>query len=60
MEKNRESRHTVLVVSDVEKNKDFLRESLLEKYYNTMSAGNGQQALQLLKSEKIDLVLLHI
>ena len=50
--------HTLLVVDDSEINRDMLRRRLERKGYRVITAENGEQALELVSREAIDLVLL--
>lgn len=50
----------ILVVDDEPFNVDFLEQELAESDYETISASNGQEALDLIQFEKPDLVLLDI
>jgi serine/threonine protein kinase/ActR/RegA family two-component response regulator len=51
---------TILVVDDNEMNRDMLSRRLQRKGYTTVTAEDGQRALDLLALEPIDLVLLDI
>ncbi|MBT4164415.1 MAG: response regulator, partial [Porticoccaceae bacterium] len=50
----------ILAVDDVEINRKLLKGQLEQKSWRTFLAGNGQEALDILYSEKIDLVLMDI
>ena len=50
------SRHTLLVVEDSEEMRDYLAGELTEEY-NVRTAANGADALEIIRSEKIDLVV---
>jgi len=52
--------HTLLVVDDSEINRDMLRRRLERKGYRVITAENGEQALELVAREPIDLVLLDV
>ena len=52
--------HTLLVVDDSEINRDMLRRRLERKGYRVITAENGEQALELIARESIDLVLLDV
>jgi serine/threonine protein kinase len=52
--------HTLLVVDDSEMNRDMLRRRLERKGYRIITAENGEQALELVAREAIDLVLLDV
>src|SRR5687768_18585534 len=52
--------HTLLVVDDSEINRDMLRRRLERKGYRVITAENGEQALELVARESIDLVLLDV
>ena len=52
--------HTLLVVDDSEINRDMLRRRLERKGYRVITAENGEQALELVSRESIDLVLLDV
>jgi two-component system cell cycle response regulator len=51
---------TVLVVDDLESNVKLLEARLLAEYYTVLTANNGQKALDLLKTHKIDIILLDV
>lgn len=51
---------TVLVVDDLEPNVKLLEAKLLSEYYTVLSVNSGQEALEILKDEKIDIVLLDV
>lgn len=55
-----EKRQTILIVDDEPFNIDFLEQELQDLGYQTRSASNGLEALQLLKDQPPDLVLLDI
>jgi two-component system sensor histidine kinase/response regulator len=50
----------LLVVDDIEANRDVLSRRLKRQGYSTQSAENGRQALEMLRLESFDLVLLDI
>lgn len=50
------SRHTILIAEDSEDMRDYLADELSDSY-NVLKAANGADAMALLKSEKIDLVV---
>lgn len=52
--------YTLLVVDDTEENRDMLSRRLRRKGFNVLTAEGGQQALDLVRDEAIDLVLLDI
>ena len=52
--------HTLLVVDDSEINRDMLKRRLERKGYRVVTAENGEQALELVAREPIDLVLLDV
>jgi CheY-like chemotaxis protein len=52
--------HTLLVVDDSEINRDMLKRRLERKGYRVITAENGQQALELVARDPIDLVLLDV
>ena len=52
--------HSLLVVDDSEMNRDMLRRRLERKGYRVITAENGEQALELVARETIDLVLLDV
>lgn len=51
---------TILVVDDAELNRDLLEQELADMGYKVFLAGNGQQALDVVQNERLDLVLLDI
>jgi adenylate cyclase len=51
---------TVLVVDDIETNRDLLGRRLQKQGHAIVMAENGQQALELMKTQPVDLVLLDI
>ena len=51
---------TVLLVDDEERILSFLKPKLRTVGYNVLTAGNGAEALELLKVEKVDLVVLDL
>ncbi|MBC8170021.1 MAG: response regulator [Anaerolineae bacterium] len=51
---------TILVVDDNEMNRDMLARRLERQNYKTVMADNGQRALELLREQPFDLVLLDI
>ena len=50
----------ILAVDDVEINRKLLKGQLEQQSWRTFLAGNGQEALDILYSEKIDLILMDI
>ncbi len=52
--------HTVLVVDDVEMNRDMLSRRLKRQGYRVAIAENGRQAIEMLARQPIDLILLDI
>ena len=52
-------RRRILVVDDDEMNLKRTR-MILEKYYNVLLAESGREALEKIKIEKVDLILLDI
>lgn len=50
----------ILVVDDIEANRDLLETRLTAEYFDVISAENGQQALDICASTPVDLVLLDI
>jgi adenylate cyclase len=50
----------ILVVDDNEMNRDMLERRLERQNYQTVSADNGQRALELLREQAFDLVLLDV
>ncbi|NRB11035.1 MAG: PleD family two-component system response regulator [Rickettsiaceae bacterium] len=51
---------TVLVVDDVPANIKLLEAKLISEYYTVIKASSGQEALDILKNTKIDIVLLDV
>jgi two-component system, cell cycle response regulator len=51
---------TILVVDDIDKNVKLLEAKLLSEYYTVVTATNGIEALEALRQNKIDLVLLDV
>jgi serine/threonine protein kinase/FixJ family two-component response regulator len=52
--------YTLLVVDDNEENRDVLSRRLLKRGFQVLVAEGGQQALELVESQPVDLVLLDI
>jgi CheY-like chemotaxis protein len=52
--------YTLLVVDDIEENRDILSRRLTAEGYEIETANDGQQALDVLNKKKIHLVLLDI
>jgi len=52
--------HRLLIVDDVEDNCEILRRRLEREGYEVESAANGRQALELVREQRFDLVLLDI
>lgn len=50
------SKHTVLIAEDSEEMREYLADELSEKY-NVFAAANGSDALEIIRQEKIDLVV---
>ncbi|XVN41005.1 MAG: PleD family two-component system response regulator [Rickettsia endosymbiont of Argas persicus] len=50
----------ILVVDDIETNIKLLQAKLLNEYYTVFTANSGKEALDTLKKEKIDIVLLDV
>ena len=50
------SKHTILLVEDSEEMRDYLADELAEKY-NVFVAANGADAMDIIKNEKVDLVV---
>jgi two-component system cell cycle response regulator len=50
----------VLVVDDIETNVKLLKAKLLKEYYTVFTASSGKEALDVLKNNKIDIVLLDV
>lgn len=55
-----ERQHTLLVVDDNPDNVDMLARRLRKKGYQVLTAASGQEALSLLRSQPIDLVILDV
>ena len=51
---------TVLVVDDLEPNVKLLEAKLLSEYYTVLSANSGAKALELLRQNSVDIVLLDV
>lgn len=51
---------TVLIVDDIETNRDLLARRLQRQGYSVVMAENGRQAIERLKEESVDVVLLDI
>jgi two-component system, cell cycle response regulator len=49
---------TILVVDDLEANIRLLEAKLLSEYYTVLSATSGMKALEILETEKVDIILL--
>ncbi len=54
------SRSKILIVDDEPFNVDYLEQELEDRNYKTVSAANGQEALEKVQSEAPDLILLDI
>ena len=52
--------YTVLIADDEKEIRDLLRLYLENEHYRVIEAEDGQQALEIIHSEKIDFVLLDI
>jgi two-component system cell cycle response regulator len=50
----------ILVVDDIEANRDLLETRLTAEYFNVITAGDGQEALKICAETSVDLVLLDI
>ena len=50
----------ILVVDDIEANRDLLETRLTAEYFNVITAGDGQEALKICSETSVDLVLLDI
>ena len=50
------TKHTILIAEDSEEMREYLADELSEKY-NVLAAANGSDALNILKNEKVDLVV---
>ena len=50
------SRHTVLLVEDSEEMREYLADELSEDY-NVLAAANGADALEIIRNEKVDIVI---
>lgn len=48
----------VLIVDDIETNRDLLDRRLRHQRHHVIMAENGQQALELLKEQPVDLVVM--
>jgi adenylate cyclase len=55
-----ENNHRILIVDDEPYNVDYLEQELDDLGYQSLSASNGFEALQVVEDEKPDLVLLDI
>ena len=53
-------RSKILIVDDEPFNVDYLEQELVDLGYETISAGNGQEALQRVRSDSPDLILLDV
>lgn len=53
------TQQTILIVEDMQLSQQYLKDTL-QKDYNILCAESGEQALDIIKSQKIDLVLLDI
>ncbi len=51
---------TILIIDDLEVEVDFISDLLKKESYKTLSALSGSKAIELLKTQKIDLILLDI
>lgn len=51
---------TVLIVDDIEANRDLLSRRLQKQGHSIVIAENGQQAIDLLKGQSVDVILLDI
>ena len=50
----------ILVVDDIEANRDLLETRLTAEYFNVITASDGQEALKICTETSVDLVLLDI
>ena len=50
----------VLIVDDLEPNVKLLEVKLLSEYYTVFSANSGLKAIEMLESNKIDVILLDV
>lgn len=50
----------ILIVDDIETNIKLLEAKLLNEYYTVFKASSGKEALNILKKEKVDIVLLDV
>ena len=60
MTESRKSQPTILIADDESANREILSELLEREGYRTVCAGDGQKALELLRSEHVDLALLDV
>ncbi len=51
---------TLLIVDDLEENREILRRFLQSKGYRVLEAGGGEEALRLVDADRIDLVILDV
>lgn len=52
--------HTILIVEDDKKYQELLVKTLTEEKYTVLKAENGKEALEIVKKEHIDLILLDL
>ena len=50
----------ILVVDDIPANVRLLEARLLAEYFEVLTASNGEEALSLVESERVDVILLDI
>ncbi len=50
----------ILIIDDIETNIKLLEAKLLNEYYTVFKANSGKEALDILKKEKVDIVLLDV
>ena len=60
MDKQPENFKSILVVDDDESHLMMVRQMLLSKGYSVLAASTGEEGLQIVKSQKPDLVLLDV
>ena len=51
---------TILIIDDAKEARRFLNANLIHSGYSTLTAGNGEEGLKLLKDSKVDLIMLDI
>lgn len=50
----------ILIVDDIKSNRQMLEASLRNEYYNVIEASGGQEALEILNNQLVDIVLLDV